>query len=182
MRTMPRWAVRARTIPFRARGLILRLVTGSGSRLQAESLPRITALSGGTIRLGSRVKFHRGCSIHLYTATARLTVGDNTYFNDGCRIFVFESVVIGKNCAIAWDVHFSDSDQHVLDGKSHISPITLGDQVWVGARATILKGVQVGDGAVIAAGSLVASDVPAHALVAGVPAKILRHNVRWGEK
>lgn len=55
----------------------------------------------------------------------------------------------------------------------------IGDHVWIGARAVVLKGVTIGDGAVIAAGAVVTHDVPAHTLVGGVPAKIIKQNIVW---
>ena len=58
-------------------------------------------------------------------------------------------------------------------------PIKIGNHVWIGQRATVLKGVTIGDGAVIAAGSIVTRDVPPHSLVGGIPAKVLKENVEW---
>lgn len=58
-------------------------------------------------------------------------------------------------------------------------PIRIGDHVWIGLRATILKGVSIGDGAVVGAGSMVIRDVPSGALVAGVPARVIRESVTW---
>ena len=59
------------------------------------------------------------------------------------------------------------------------SPVVIHDHVWVGARVTILKGVEIGEGAVVAAGSVVTHDVPAHALVGGNPARVIRQDVDW---
>lgn len=179
MKAVGKWYWQARSIPFRLNGLMVRARVGSGTRIQAESLPRIIALSGGDIILADRVKFHRDCTLHLYSADARLEIGPNTYLNERCQISVFDRVSIGADCAIAWDVHMTDSDQHILDGKPYIAPIIIGDRVWIGARSTILKGVTIGEGAVVAAGSLVTNDVPSGALVAGVPAKVVRTGVVW---
>lgn len=57
--------------------------------------------------------------------------------------------------------------------------IEIGDHVWVGLRSVILKGVKIGNGAIIAAGSLVNRDVPPNSLAAGVPAKIIKTNIQW---
>ena len=58
-------------------------------------------------------------------------------------------------------------------------PIVIGNHVWIGARAIILKGVIIGDGAIIAAGAVVTHDVPAYTLAGGVPAKVIREGVEW---
>ena len=61
------------------------------------------------------------------------------------------------------------------------APVTIGDRVWIGCRATVLKGVTIGDGAVVAACSVVTRDVPPRALVAGNPARVVREDVTWEE-
>ena len=75
--------------------------------------------------------------------------------------------------------HSKFEDFKYLDAEKRIS-IVIGNDVWIGARATILEGVTIGDGAVVAAGAIVTKDVPPYAIVAGVPAKILRY--RFEEK
>ena len=59
------------------------------------------------------------------------------------------------------------------------APVVIGDRVWVGTRAVILKGVSIGDGAVVAAGAVVTSDVPAGAVVGGVPARVIGRADSW---
>jgi acetyltransferase-like isoleucine patch superfamily enzyme len=92
-----------------------------------------------------------------------------------------ESVTIGKDCAIAWGVTISDHDFHklYLDGKQLVetAPVLIGNNVWIGMNATILKGVTVGDGAVIGAHSVVTKDVPAKCVVVGNPAKVIKENI-----
>jgi acetyltransferase-like isoleucine patch superfamily enzyme len=83
-------------------------------------------------------------------------------------------VTIGRDCKIARDVIIMDTDQHELPGQGLlVSPVVIEDRAWIGARAIILKGVTVGHDAIIAAGAVVTRDVPARAVVGGVPAKVL---------
>ena len=60
-----------------------------------------------------------------------------------------------------------------------IQPVHIGDHVWIGARAVVLKGVTIGDGAIVAAGAVVVDNVPPRALAAGVPARVVREEIEW---
>lgn len=105
-------------------------------------------------------------------------------FTAGNNIIIAkERVSIGENCQIAWGVTISDHDFHrtFTSGvkNTETAPVKIGDGVWIGMNATILKGVEIGNSAIIAAGSLVTKDVPAHAMVAGVPARIIKENVEF---
>lgn len=110
---------------------------------------------------------------------AVLRLGNNSFINSGCKIRCHRAITIGDGCAISHDFTVMDSDAHMLNGVTKISPVKIGDRVWIGTRVLVLSGVTVGDGAVIAAGSVVTKDVPAGALVGGVPAKIIRNSVVW---
>ncbi len=113
----------------------------------------------------------------------RLSVGNKSYMNESliqCAL----SISIGNDCAIASDVLIQDTDFHpILDeqGKEKpvAKPVVIGNKVWICAKATILKGVTIGDGAIVAAGAVVTKDVPAYSVVAGNPAKVVRENVIW---
>ena len=86
-----------------------------------------------------------------------------------------ESVRIGRDCKMAWDVVIMDTDQHGLDGgPAKANPVTIGDAVWIGCRAIILKGVTVGRGAVIGARTIVTHDVAAYAVVTSPSAQARR--------
>ena len=108
--------------------------------------------------------------------------------NHDCVIDVFSSVTIGHNVVISERVVIRDSDNHIVvdegaaidkDAKPVALPVVIGDHVWVGMNAVILKGVTVGEGSIIAAGSVVNKDVPAHCMVGGVPAKVIKTGVSW---
>ncbi len=106
---------------------------------------------------------------------AFIRIGNGTYLNRNTEIVAANSVVIGRDCKIARDVIIMDTDQHALpNGQLVAEPVVIEDRVWIGARAIVLKGVRIGHDAVVGAGSVVTRDVPAGAVAAGVPARVLR--------
>ena len=112
-----------------------------------------------------------------------LELGNNSYMNMSL-IQCANHITIGDNCAIAGDVLIQDTDFHpVMDEDGNPKPISkpihIGNHVWICAKATILKGVTIGDGAIVAAGAVVTKDVPARCVVAGNPGKIVKENVVW---
>jgi len=133
----------------------------------------------GTLRLGRKVKLHgRPVAIELVALPgAELTIGDGTSINRGASICAQSSVRIGRNCGIGNDCLIFDTDFHEVDDRTRVpdaAPVTIGDDVWLAARCIVLKGVTIGDGAVVCAGSVVATNVPARALVGGNPARLIR--------
>lgn len=74
-----------------------------------------------------------------------------------------------------------DSDNHIIKepGFMKTKPIIIGNHVWIGMNAIILKGVKIGDGAIVSAGAVVNRDIPENTLVGGVPAKIIKENICW---
>ena len=109
------------------------------------------------------------------TDKAEITIGDNCFFNHNCSLTAAENIVIGNQCMFANNFVVVDHDHDRKDGKIlkelGSAPVKIGNNVWCGANVTVLKGVTIGDGAVIAAGSVVNRDVAAYSVVAGVPAR-----------
>ena len=102
---------------------------------------------------GTRLWAHKG---------GRLAVGDGTVLDEGAEIIAWERVCIGKGCYLGWDVLVMDTDLHTARGRPmNNRPVRIGDGVWIGCRAIVLKGVSVGDRAVIEPGAVVTRDVPA---------------------
>ncbi|MDR1846634.1 MAG: Coenzyme F420 hydrogenase/dehydrogenase, beta subunit C-terminal domain, partial [Bacteroidales bacterium] len=98
------------------------------------------------------------------------------FINEGVQITCASKVSVGEGCVIARDVVIRDYDGHTIDIPDYkiAKPIIIGNHVWIGNRSMILKGVTIGDGAIIAAGSIVTKDVPPQCIVAGVPAKVIK--------
>jgi acetyltransferase-like isoleucine patch superfamily enzyme len=132
-----------------------------------------------TLAVDGRARLGDGTKI-LVGPGATVSIGDDSHFDGDCRVVCAAGVSIGSGCAIAWEVLIMDTDFHRVDGRaSSDAPVRLGDRVWVGVGAKILKGVSVGDGAIVAAGAVVTRDVPAGALVAGSPARVVREHATW---
>jgi acetyltransferase-like isoleucine patch superfamily enzyme len=118
-------------------------------------------------------------NFHLGVAEgARLHLGSG-FLNTGSLVVCTTEISIGEMCLFGEQVIIRDDDSHGIDDRPRRAPITIGDKVWVGMRAMILKGVTIGDGAVVAAGSVVTRDVPTGALVGGVPAQVIRKDITW---
>jgi acetyltransferase-like isoleucine patch superfamily enzyme len=116
----------------------------------------------------------------VYTDGAAVVLGDGTFVGTGTEFNVREGVVTGTNCLISSGCRFIDHDhgtaanEHMCGQRPISASISLEDDVWIGANCVILKGVHIGQGAVVGAGSVVTKSVPPMAVVAGVPAKLIR--------
>lgn len=151
------------------------------------------------INLGARNNIIIGNNCHirgeiLVYDTGRFKIGIDSYLGPGSRIWCKQSIEIGSHVLISHLVDIHDTNAHSLDwtvrreeglelfenGRSIINqdvtnaPIIIEDDVWIGFKATILKGVKIERGAIVAAGSVITKDVPPFTLVAGNPARIIR--------
>lgn len=108
-----------------------------------------------------------------------ITVGDYFYSNhnlvitDGAKVTFGNNVFIAPNCCFTTAEHAIDPEMRKA-GVEIAKPITIGNNVWIGAGSTILAGVTIGDNAVIGAGSVVTKDIPANVVAVGVPCKVKR--------
>lgn len=111
---------------------------------------------------------------------AKLNLGSG-FFNSNIKIRCTKEISIGNGVVISHDVTIMDSDTHeiIADTYEKTLPVHIGNHVWIGTRATILKGVSIGDGAIVAAGAVVTKDVEPYSIVAGVPAELIRQDVHW---
>lgn len=119
---------------------------------------------------------------------AKISIGENSYISQEVVINARSSVKIGKNVMLGQQVRIMDYDAHdIFSLQEHTlkevinssRSIIIQDNVWVGFRATILKGVTIGSGSIVAANACVTSNVPNNVIVAGNPAKIVKENVSW---
>lgn len=159
----------------------LRHHVDNGYHLQLLGKVRVSRPAVDThLRFGANVSLWPDVAFFLDGAGATISIGDRTYINLRAEIACVRSVAIGRDCAISWDVAIMDTDFHeIVGGGEPVGEVRIDNHVLVGARAIILKGVHVGEGAIIAANSVVTKDVPPRSLVAGSPAKIVRTNVEW---
>ncbi|MCR4959325.1 MAG: acyltransferase [Prevotella sp.] len=116
----------------------------------------------------------------INNAVGDVLVGD--YTRIGLHNTIIGPVTIGSHVNLAQGItvtalnhNFSDATLRIDQQGVSTQPVTIGDDVWVGANAVILPGVNVGSHSVVAAGAVVTKDVPEHTLVAGVPAKVIKH-------
>ena len=110
-----------------------------------------------------------------------LTIGARNYFNKNVKIVCFDKISIGDDCLIADSVHIYDHDHRYEDTTKLISdqgyvmaPVVIGNNVWLGAKVTVLKGATIGDGTIVGANSVVTRDLPANLICAGIPAKVIK--------
>lgn len=165
------------------------IVIGNGSVVHFRS--RIFNLSrSGNVTIGENCRL--GCSSKLYhsglpfyakilidSEDGSVEIGSNSRVN-GAYIHAKKRIVIGRNCVIAAGVHIMDSNGHEVysldrtKGCDEPEEIVIGDNVWIGLNAIILKDTHIGNNSVVAAGSVVKGDFPPYAVISGNPAQIVK--------
>jgi len=130
---------------------------------------------------GTKIRSHEGA----------VEIGPKTVFGQECTISSYKHVRIGEQCVIADRAMFIDFDHGVVEVERPIrvqgiytKPVEVGSNVWIGYGACFLRGVRVGDNSIVGTNAVVTKDVPANAVVGGVPAKLIRmreapENLRW---
>lgn len=154
----------------------------------ANHLPRIRLLDYGRfilyklagVKISGKALIFGPLTIRPIGCAKNISIGDGTFLNTHIRFGCpKDPVTIGRNCLIGPNVMFETTGHSLVYvpnvGRSRFTqPITVEDEVWIGAGVIILSGVTVGRGAVVAAGSVVSKDVSPMTLVGGIPAKVIK--------
>jgi acetyltransferase-like isoleucine patch superfamily enzyme len=155
------------------------LILGRGVRIYRRN---------GRLLAGRVIRLQPGCRIAVVgngETPAVLSIGDFTEIGDRTIINASLRVEIGERCSISWDCDICDCDFHRIQMKGGVTPspisepIIIEDDVWIGTRCMILKGVTIGRGSVIGAGSVVRRDVPPYSLMVGNPARRMASIEGW---
>jgi acetyltransferase-like isoleucine patch superfamily enzyme len=172
-----------------------RLLTVAGRRWETDGLlflgKRLEIQIGrrGRVRFGRFVWIGDGTKIRCHEG--EVIIGAKTVLGQECTISAYKHVRIGEQCVIADRAMFIDFDHGMVEVERPIRvqgiykrDVDVGSNVWVGYGACVLRGVKIGDNAVIGTNAVVAADVPANAVVGGVPAKLIRmreapKTLRW---
>lgn len=132
-----------------------------------------------TLELGRWSWLGHGCKIRSHEGS--VSIGAKTVIGQECTISSYQHVSIGRECVIADRVMLIDFDHGMVEVERPIRlqgiykrDVRVGHNVWIGYGAAILRGVTVGDNAVVGTGAVVTADVPANAVVGGVPARVIR--------
>lgn len=131
--------------------------------------------------LGGEFSIKSGSFVEVKDGAKLILRGGGGYASRNLQIECREEIDIGASVAIGPDVIIRDNDGHpILNSPASVSnKVKIGNKVWIGARSIILKGVTIGDGSIIAAGSIVTKDIPPMCLAAGSPAMVIRENTTW---
>ncbi len=164
----------ARTIYWRALGMKI----GAGSRLA-----RIRVTWPHRILIGRQCNLERDVYLKVsggYSDKVSIEIGDECFIGSGCEFNALSRIVLGPSCLVASGTRFIDHDHGTKLGipmkeqPEQSADIIIGSDVWFGVNCVVLKGVSVGSGAIVAAGSVVTRSVAPGAIVAGVPARFIR--------
>ena len=107
-----------------------------------------------------------------------ITIGKNVFINAGCKFQDQGGIFIDDNCLIGHNVTITTLNHDIKPSKRaslHPKPVKIGKNVWIGANVTIIPGINIGNNAIIGAGSIVSKDIPRNAVAVGNPAKVIKY-------
>ena len=136
----------------------------------------------GTVSFGGKASIGHGSKISV---RGNLCFGDGFNMTAESTIVCAKEIRFGRDCLLSWDILVMDTDEHPLYNKENerINPdksILVGDHVWIGCKCVLLKGAEVPDNTVVAAGTLLTSSFSGeHQVIGGNPPTVLKHDIRW---
>ena len=150
----------------------------------------ITLLGGvNKVKIGENCHLNKTSSFFVQGDGNSIELGNNIIFDQNVLLVAAEgtTITIGDDSLFANGVQIRTTDQHPIFDKKGMrlnpsSDVTIGKHVWIGAGAMICKGVTIGEGAVIGARTVVTKDIPPYSVAAGIPAKVVKADVRWSRK
>lgn len=156
-----------------------RLKTGVRQVRRSNLETRILLEHDSSLIVDGNFTVYSGCYIRLLPNSKMVLKGG--FINENVQITVGDHIEIGEGATIGRDVVIRSYDGHHIDtpGYKISEPIIIGKHVWIGQGATILKGVTIGDGSVVAAGAVVTKDIPSSCIAAGVPAVVIKKDIKW---
>lgn len=162
--------------------LRIKLLAFFAGNSKIEAVPFFNISIKTDIELGQKasLKIGRGVYTRKYSLlscldNAILDIGDGVFINRNTIITAKKSIVIGKGVTIGPNTCIYDHDHDVSNrGQFNCDDIIIEEDVWCGANVTILKGVHIGRGSIIAAGAVVTKSFPAYSVIGGIPAKVIR--------
>jgi len=154
--------------------------THFGSKVFVDSRARFKVTDGGYLYIGNDGSVGR--DTFIVAKHGRIDISERCFIGQGSVIAADDSVIIGTDCLIGEHVTIRDqnhstehSDVPFAFQGINSSPILIGNNVWIGAKATILSGTTIGSNSVVAANAVVTKDVPPWSIVGGVPARVIQH-------
>ena len=169
---------------WRGNAILARKIVGTsrihlGRGMYVSDGARIISEHGGSITIGNGSKI--GTMSIIEDRGGSITIGKNTSLNSLSVLYGHGGLSIGDDCIFATGLivvpanhNFSDTHQLIKDQGETMKGIRIGNNVWCGARVTILDGVTIGDGVVIGAGAVVTKNIPANTIAVGIPARVIR--------
>lgn len=156
-----------------------RLDLGERQMKKSRQQTRVLVEKDGKLSVNDRFAVYEGSYIRVVKGGHLIL--NSGFINENVQITCGGTIEIGAGCVIGRDVVIRSFDGHTIQqyGYQISVPIKIGRHVWIGQGATILKGVNIGDGAIIAANATVTNDVPDHCIAAGCPARVIKENVHW---
>lgn len=157
-----------------------RLTLGSKKNRKSRLESRLFLDENAKLRITGTRNFTYGCDIQVFKG-AELTFGQGSC-NSGLQIVCADKISIGHHTYIGRDVWIRDNNgghSIIQSGYTDTAPVVIGDYCWITSNIVIMKGVTIGDGSVIAANSVVTTNIPAHCLAAGNPAVVIAENITW---